>query len=68
MLKIISAEKYKGSTYRVDIENSEPAFLNSEIISKYNLRGGMEVSEDVWDEIVYSNEFRRAEGTGNVSS
>ena len=60
MLKIISAEKYKGSTYRVDIENSEPAFLNSEIISKYNLRGGMEVSEDVWDEIVYSNEFRRA--------
>lgn len=60
MLKIISVEKYKGSTYRVDIENSEPAFLNSEIISKYNIRSGMEVSEDLWDEIVYSNEFRRA--------
>lgn len=60
MLKIISVEKYKGSTYRVDIENSEPAFLNSEIISKYNVRSSMEVSEDLWDEIVYSNEFRRA--------
>lgn len=60
MLKIISVEKYKGSTYRVDIENSEPAFLNSEIISKYNIRSSMEVSEDLWDEIVYSNEFRRA--------
>lgn len=60
MLKIISVEKYKGSTYRVDIENSEPAFLNSEIISKYNIRSSMEVSKDLWDEIVYSNEFRRA--------
>lgn len=60
MLKIISVEKYKGSTYRVDIENSEPTFLNSEIISKYNVRSSMEVSEDLWDEIVYSNEFRRA--------
>lgn len=60
MMKILSVEKYKGSTWRIDFENLEPAFLNSEIISKYNLRAGAEIPGDAWEEIVYSNDLRRA--------
>lgn len=60
MMKILSVEKYKGSTWRIDFENLEPAFLNSEIISKYNLRAGTEIPADAWEEIVYSNDLRRA--------
>lgn len=60
MMKILSVEKYKGSTWRIDFENLEPAFLNSEIISKYNLRAGAEITGDAWEEIVYSNDLRRA--------
>ncbi|WP_124098087.1 regulatory protein RecX [Ruminococcus sp. Marseille-P6503] len=60
MLKILSVEKYKGNTWRIDFEGAEPAFLNSEIVLRYNLRVGAEIPENAWEEIVYSNELRRA--------
>lgn len=60
MLKIVSVEKYKGSTYQVNFEDSEPAFINSEIIAQYGIRGGVAISESDWDKVLYANEFRRA--------
>ncbi len=60
MMKILSVEKYKGSTYRIDFEEREPAFINNEIISLYHLKAGVEIPDEAWEEIVYANDFRRA--------
>lgn len=60
MLNIISVEKFKGSTYQVNFDESEPAFINSEIIAQYNIKGGVSIPESAWHQVVYANEFRRA--------
>ncbi len=60
MKKITSVEKYKGRTYRIDFEEGEPAFINYEIITSYGLKGGVNVPDEAWEEIVYANDFRRA--------
>ena len=60
MLKIESIEKYKGNTYRIDFSEGEPAFINSDIITKFNIKSGMELPESAWEQIVHANEFRRA--------
>ena len=40
MLKITGVSKYKGSTYMIEFEEGETAFLNYEIVSAYGLRAG----------------------------
>lgn len=60
LLKIQTVEKYKGSTYRIDFEEGEPAFLNSDVISRFNIKNGMEIPESAWEQITYANDFRRA--------
>ncbi len=60
MLRITSVDKYKGSTYRIDFEGREPAFINREIVSKYNLKAGVQIPEDAWEQVIYDNNFRRA--------
>ena len=60
MLKIEAIEKYKGNTYRIDFSEGEPAFINSDIITKFNIKSGMELPESAWEQIVHANEFRRA--------
>lgn len=60
MLNIISVEKFKGSTYQVNFDEGEPAFINSEIIVQYNIKGGVSIPESAWNQVVYANEFRRA--------
>lgn len=60
MLNIISVEKFKGSTYQVNFDEGEPAFINSEIIAQYNIKGGVSIPESAWNQVVYANEFRRA--------
>lgn len=60
MLNVVSVEKYKGSTYRINFEDKEPAFVNSEIISQFGIRSGMAISEADWEKVIYANEFRRA--------
>ena len=59
-VKIASVEKYKGKTYRIDFEEGEPAFINSEIISQFHLRAGTEIPDRAWEDVVYANDFRRA--------
>ncbi|MGN1114018.1 MAG: regulatory protein RecX [Oscillospiraceae bacterium] len=60
MLRIRSVDKYKGSTYIIDFEGCEPAFINREIVSKYNLKAGVQIPEDAWEQVIYDNNFRRA--------
>lgn len=60
MLKITGVSKYKGSTYMIEFEDGETAFLNYEIVSAYGLRAGLDMPESAWEKIVFDNEFRKA--------
>lgn len=59
-MKITAVEKYKGSTYRVDFDEGESAYLNLEIISKFNIRAGLDLTLSAWEQIKQESDFRRA--------
>ena len=59
-MKITAVEKYKGSTYRVDFDEGESAYLNLEIISKFNIRAGLDLPLSAWKQIKQESDFRRA--------
>lgn len=59
-MKITAVEKYKGSTYRVDFDEGESAYLNLEIISKFNIRAGLDLPLSAWEQIKQESDFRRA--------
>ncbi len=61
MRKITAIEKYKGSTYSVEFEDSEEKeYLNGEIIAFYHLKAGMGVPESAWEEISRAGKVRTA--------
>lgn len=60
MLKITGVSKYKGSTYMIEFEEGETAFLNYEVVSAYGLRAGLDMPQSAWEKIVFDNEFRKA--------
>ncbi len=59
-MKITSLEKYKGKTYQVDLDNYETYFWHYDIICEYHLKEGMEIPQSAVEEIVFSNDFRKA--------
>ena len=59
-MKITAVEKYKGSTYRVDFDEGESAYLNLEIISKFNIKAGLDLPLSAWEQIKDESHFRRA--------
>ncbi|MBQ8121213.1 MAG: regulatory protein RecX [Ruminococcus sp.] len=59
-MKITAVEKYKGSTYRVDFDEGESAYLNLEIISKFNIKAGLDLPLSAWEQIKDESDFRRA--------
>lgn len=59
-MKIETIEKYKGSTYRIDFDEGESAYLNIEIINKFNLKAGLDLPLSAWEQIKQESDFRRA--------
>ena len=59
-MKITAVEKYKGSTYRIDFEQGESAYLNLEIINKFNIKAGLDLPLSAWEQIQDESDFRRA--------
>ena len=59
-MKITAVEKYKGSTYRIDFDEGEPAYLNSEIINKFNIKAGLDLPLSAWQQIQAENDYRKA--------
>lgn len=59
-MKISSISKYKGNTYCVEFYDSDRIYLNSNIISEFNLKDGMTLPEAAVDEIIEANNFRKA--------
>lgn len=59
-MKITAVEKFKGSTYRIDFDEGEPAYLNSEIINKFNIKAGLDLPLSAWQQIQAENDYRKA--------
>ncbi|MCD7771345.1 MAG: RecX family transcriptional regulator [Oscillospiraceae bacterium] len=60
MPTVISIEKYKGSTMRVDLDEGEPLFINVDVLNEYHLQKEMTLPESAIEEIIHANDFRRA--------
>lgn len=60
MRRITEIGAYKGSTLRIDFEEGEPEFINRDVAAECGLRKGLELTDDVWEKVIYKNDFRRA--------
>ncbi len=60
MKHIDTIEKFKGKTYCVTFSDDEKEYLNIDIISDYHLTSNMDVPDDAWKDILYSNKLRTA--------
>lgn len=59
-ITVLSIEKYKGRTYRVEFEEREPVYLHSSVISDFHLKADMQIPESALEEIIFADEYRRA--------
>lgn len=59
-MKIESVEKYKGSTYCVIFDDESRIYIGSEIVSKYNLRAGLNLPQEAVEDIITDNGMRKA--------
>lgn len=53
-------EKYKGETFCVIADGDKRVYLHRDIITKYNLKEGMEISNEDFGKVLFASEFRRA--------
>lgn len=60
MPKVISIEKYKGKTLRVDFDEGEPIFVHADILAEYHVQNETEMPESAIAEIKRANDTRRA--------
>jgi regulatory protein len=60
MKHLEKVEKYKGRTMQLTFSEGEPAFINADTVQKYGLRGGIDIPESAWEEIVHADTYRRA--------
>ncbi len=60
ILEITSIEKYKGSSYEVELDGDRKVFLHAEIIAAYGLVHGLQIDSEKLEEIIFSSNKRRA--------
>ncbi len=59
-MKICGISVFKGSTMCVEAEDGRRFYIHETILSGYDLREGMEISEETAAEIMRANELRKA--------
>ena len=64
MPTITEIAPYKGSTVRIDLDEGEPLFINSEIVYSFNLKKGMTLPEAAIEQVIHDNELRKAKERG----
>ena len=64
MPRITDISPYKGSTLRIDLDEGEPLFINSEVVYSANLKKGMDVPQTAIDQLLHDNELRKAKERG----
>lgn len=60
MMEVTSLQKYKGSTYEVELDNERKIYLHIDIIADFSVRVGMQLDHDELKKIIYASNFRRA--------
>lgn len=60
VIKILSIEKFKGSTYCIKLSDGDTIYLHSSIIAQYSLKEGSQVPKNALDDIIFDNDFRKA--------
>lgn len=60
MKHIESVEKYKGNTYCITFCDEQKEYINADIVCEYHLSGNMDIPDEAWDDIIYSNKLRTA--------
>lgn len=59
-MKVTSLQKYKGSTYEVELDYERKIYLHIDIIVDFSVKTGMELDRAELREIIYASNFRRA--------
>lgn len=59
-MTVTSVQKYKGSTYEVELDYERKIYLHIEIIADFSVKTGMELDRTKLREIIYASNFRRA--------
>jgi len=59
-MKIISLNRYKGSTYEAELDDGRRLYLHADIIADFGICAGMETDRGTLKKIVYASNFRRA--------
>lgn len=64
MKTIDSIEKYKGKTLKIVFDDGETAFVNSDIVSQYGMKAGINIPESAWQEVIRADMLRKAKERG----
>lgn len=64
MPKITDIAPYKGSTVKVELEDCEPLFLNSEVVYSANIKKGMDIPQAAVEQLIHDNDLRKARERG----
>lgn len=59
-MEITSIQKYKGTTYEVELDNERKIYLHAEIIADFSLYSGQTIERDELRRVIYASNFRRA--------
>lgn len=59
-MRVVSVQKYKGNTFIVEFDNEKNAYLNRDIIFQYRIGEDMELSDELFEEILFASDLRRA--------
>ncbi|MBE6857979.1 MAG: hypothetical protein E7498_00905 [Ruminococcus sp.] len=59
-MKVTALQKYKGSTYEVELDYERKIYLHIDIIVDFSVKTGMELDRTKLREIIYASNFRRA--------
>lgn len=59
-MRITSINKYKGTTYEVELDESRKIYLHADIIVDFGLRSDTELDRAELRKIIYASNFRRA--------
>lgn len=57
---ISSIDRLKGNLFEVKLDDEYSVNINSAVFSKYNIKVGAEITEELLDEAVYASDYYRA--------
>lgn len=56
---VLSVEKYKSTTYCIELDNDEKIYLHQKILSEYNIVPKMELTPEDLEILIHASDFHR---------